>query len=227
MPSQTTLTDLRALLTSQHQRQPTVARTLGLLAIGAVALLAAAACSSSSSAPPVSVTPSGVGSGAHVGGWITGSYTVAEAHRDVDQYFGSTTQLPRNVPPGLALKAIWMLVPLGGNVRQEVYDYYPKDFVPPTALGQAIPANEPHVQVQAANSAGTIGNQTTPLDLGLPGYTAEVGVLSPSQRAANPAGTAEDYFLTGHGLQWTIAVWPSSPPSQADLMAFLKGIPAQ
>ena len=223
MPSETSLSDLPAVLGARHFKDV----VWFTLLIFTVVALTAAACSSSTSAPPVSVTPSGVGAGAHVGGWITSTYTVGEAHRDVDQYFGIPTQLPRNVPPGLALKAISMLVPLGGKLRQEVYDYYPKDFVPPTAPGQGIPENMPHIQVQAANYAGTIGNQTTPLDLGLPGYTLEVGVLSPTQRAANPAGTAEDYFLTGHGLQWTIAVWPASPPSQADIMAFLKGIPPQ
>ena len=224
MPSETTLSDPRGGLASPHAKGLT---GFALLILTVVALTAAA-CSHSNSAPPVSVTPSGVGSGAHVGGWITSTYTVAEAHKDVDQYFGMTTQLPRNVPPSLALKAI-SIIPVPNSVLQrETLDYYPKAFVPPTAAGQSIPANESHIQVEAFSHEGEeTGRTPTVLDLGTTGYTITRESLSPTEQQAAGGGTAGLYTISGHGRSWSVEVWPSSPPSQADMMAFLKGIPPQ
>ncbi len=164
--------------------------------------------------------------GVAVGFWVSGSASIADAHKQVDAHFGMTTQLPRNVPPGLALKAIWLQPsPPSDTLQAEVLDYYPKNFVPPTAAGQTIPRDEPHIQVTARNHEGTDGDPSTPLDLGLPGYTAVVNTLSPAARQAVGNGTGGVYFISGHGLSWTVEVWPSSSPSQADLMAFLRGIP--
>ncbi|MGH2634464.1 MAG: hypothetical protein ACRDG3_13745 [Tepidiformaceae bacterium] len=211
-----------------ERRRAAAAYSLFVLALGTIAVAGAAACSSSSAPPPPSVTPSGVGSGAHVGGWITKSYTVDQAHKEVDQYFGQTTQLPRDVPPGLVLKAIWLMPPPSPGVLQiERLDYYPKDFVPPTAVGQAIPPNEPHIQVEAFNHKGSEGGQTTPLDLGLAGYTVLARAPSPTAQDATPGDAGGAYHISGHGLSWEVVVWPSSPPSQADLMKFLRGIPPQ
>lgn len=224
MPSDLTLSELRGLLAARHGRG---LRRLICTVVAAAVVVVSAGCSVSNSSPPRSATPSGSDAGKHIGGWITATYTVAEAHRDVDQYFGSTTQLPRNVPPGLALKAIWMIIPPGGSLRQEVYDYYPNDMVPPTAPGQSPPEDAPHIQVQAGNLPGSIGNQTTPLNLGVPGYTFAAGVLSPGERAAAGSGTGGLYFIIGKSHMWTITVWPTGSPSHADLMAFLKGIPPQ
>ena len=163
--------------------------------------------------------------GVAVGFWVSGSASIADAHKQVDAHFGLATQLPRNVPPGFALKAIWLApYPPASRLQEERLDYYPTSFVPPAA-GQTIAHNEPHIQVQARNEEGTEGGPTTPIDLGLPGYTAVAKTLSPAERQAAGSGTGGVYLISGHGRSWEIVVWPSSSPSQADLMAFLRGIP--
>jgi len=163
--------------------------------------------------------------GVAVGFWVSGSASIADAHKQVDAHFGMTTQLPSNVPPGFALKAI-SLAPHspGGTLKEETLDYYQERFAPPAA-GQTIARDEPHIQVRARNMEGTEGGPTTPIDLGLPGYTAVAKTLSPAERQAAGSGTGGVYLISGNGRSWEIVVWPSSPPSEADLLRFLKGIP--
>jgi len=162
--------------------------------------------------------------GGTFGFWVSDTASIKDAVKQVDSKTGLQTHVPSNVPPGFALKSVSEArTPPTDPNKREVLDYYSTTFTP-SASG-AISATEPHIQVTELPVVATEGRPGTPIDLGLPGYSAISVNLSPAERAA--AGSGGIYEITGKGHTWNVMVFAPAAPSQADLMAFLKGIPPQ
>lgn len=162
--------------------------------------------------------------GGTFGFWVSGAASIKDAVEQVDAKTGMQTHAPDAVPPGFALKSVseGRTAPTDPNKR-EVLDYYSTSFTPPAS--GAVSPSEPHIQVVELPVVATEGRPTTPVDIGLPGYSAISVNLTAAEKAQVGAGGI--YELTGKGRTWNVMVFAPSAPSQADLIAFLKGIPPQ
>jgi hypothetical protein len=162
--------------------------------------------------------------GSTFGFWVSDAASIKDAVKQVDAKTGLQTHVPSNVPPGFALKSVSEArTPPNDPNKREVLDYYSSSFTP-SASG-AVNVTEPHIQVTELPVVATEERPSTALDLGLAGCSA----ISVNQSAAEKAvaGSGGIFEVTCKGHTWNITVFAPSAPSQADLMAFLKGIPAQ
>jgi len=162
--------------------------------------------------------------GGTFGFWVSDAASIEDAVKQVDAKTGLQTHVPSNVPPGFALNSVSEArTPPTDPNKREVLDYYSTTFTP--SPSGTISATEPHIQITELPVLATEERPGTAVDLGLPGCSAISVNLSAAEKAA--AGSGGIFEITCKGRTWNVTVFAPSAPSQADLMAFLKGIPPQ
>ncbi|HXU24234.1 MAG TPA: hypothetical protein VN697_09415, partial [Tepidiformaceae bacterium] len=174
-----------------------MAKAFGLLALGAVALMAAG-CSGAAPSPASTAVPMG---GNTFGFWVFDAASIKDAVKQVDARTGMQTRVPSNVPPGFALKSVseGRTAPADPNKR-EVLDYYSTSFTPP--VSGAISTTEPHIQVTELPVVATEERPSTAVDLGLPGCSAISVNLSAAEKAV--AGSGGIFEITCKGRTWNV-----------------------